>query len=393
MAVLNTVEQLKDGISAQLQGLNLDNVRSLSQALERTARQTCIELDIPEASLQQNLVLYDGVYDYAGLDYLFGSAITDIRPQGVTRSPADFTYRQPPQDFDREKRSGTTGFRVTFEFKDGQVVTRIVSATAKPRAVIDSMSLTTGWTAGGSLGSLAQDSFVCYDSPSSLRFTLTGSSTGTLTKTVSSLNLSDYEDVGVAFLAVRLPDGATATDLTSMVLRLGSSASAYDQVTVTEGFLGAWSVGEWLLVAFDMSTATSTGTPDWSAIDYCYISFAHSSTMTNFRIGGLWMSYPSPVTAYYQSNAIFLNGSTRSNRISTVSDSIILNEPAYAIYERKCALTIAEQQGGTLASNFIQKIERELYGIPGDPNRLGLIAMFKADNPSRELREVGYWYD
>jgi len=389
----NTVSQLKDSISGQLQGLNLDNVKNLYKALERTARETCVELDIPEASLQSNLILYDGVYDYGELPSIFGSAITDVRPQGVSRSSVNYTYRKPPQDFDREKGFGTTGTEIAFEYKNGTPVTRIYSVLPKSRAILDAMSTTSGWSEGGSASAPVQDSIIYYSAPASLRLTMTGASTGTLTKTISSLDLSEYEDVGVVFLAVRIPDGASATDITSMTFRVGSSASNYNDVSVTEGFLGTWTVGEWLLIAFDFSTASQTGTPDWSAITYVYLSIAHGATITNLRLGGLWMSYPCPVTAFYQTNAIFMASSTPSNRITSDNDQVILNEAAYVIFEIKAARTIAKQQGGTIASSFISDIDRQLYGIPGDMNRPGLIPMYKADNPSRELREIGSWYE
>lgn len=388
----NTVAELKDSISAQLQGLNLNNVKSLYTALERTARQVCIKLDIPEASLRQSVTLYDGVFDYAGLTNIFGQAVTDIRPQGVWRPQTAYAYRTPAEQFDREKQLGSTGFKIAFEYKNGTPITRIVSSIPQSRAVLDPQSSTDGWTASGSVSGLADDTVVYYDSPASLRFTLTGSSTGILTKTIASGDLSQYEDVGVAFMAIRIPDGATATNLTSIELRLGSSASAYDSVSDTDGFLGAWVAGEWLLVAFDFSGSTSTGMPDWTAIDYVQIRFAHTGTFTNFRVGGLWLSYPSPAEVLYQSNAIFLasGGTTPSHRITNDNDGVQLNESAYAIYEVECAKTIAKQQGGTLASGLVQTLNSDLNGQTGQD---GLLGMYRADNPSREIREIGRYYD
>lgn len=389
-----TVAKLKDSISGQLQGLNLDRVKNLNVGLERTARQLLIELDIPEASLQENITIYDGVFDYAGLTNIFGQAVTDVRPQGVSRDATNYAYRVPPEQFDREKNLGTTGTRITFETKNGTAITRIESILPKVKATLDSMSSTTGWTAAGSASGLTEDDVVYYDSPASLRFTLTGASTGTLTKSLTAQDLSDYQNVGVAFLAVRLPDSASTTDLTSVALRLGSSASAYDEVSVTSGFLGAWTAGEWLLLAFDFSAAASTGTPDWTVIDYAYLSFVHAATLTNIRVGGLWLAYPCPVTVLYQSPAIFLpqSGTTPLSTITNDNDTVLLNDAAFAIYELKCAKTIAEQQGGTLANANIAIIDDKLNGNPAI-GRSGLLERYSTDNPSRELREVGSWYD
>ena len=138
-----------------------------------------------------------------------------------------------------------------------------------------------------------------YESPSSLRFTLTGSDTGTLTKAINSIDISDYEDVAVGFLAVRIPDGATVSDLTSIAVRVGSSETAYDEVSNTTGFIGAWKAGEWLVTAFDFAGVASTGTPDWENIDYLQVRFAHTGTFTNMRVGGFWLSLPSPHEILY----------------------------------------------------------------------------------------------
>lgn len=249
------------------------------------------------------------------------------------------------------------------------------------------MKETTDWTAAGSASALTQDKTVFYESPSSLKFTLTGASTGTLTKAITSVDLSTYEDVGVAFLAIRIPSGATASDLTSIQLKIGSSSTAYNDVTSTAGFLAAWTAGDWLLVSFDFSGASETGTPDWSAIDYVQVSIVHASTMTNFRVGGLWIALPSPHELLYQSSAIFLVSGTQNKTITNDDDQIVLSEPAFLLYEHECALAIAIQK-------TMHKKAAELRAILyGGEDKMGLYDQYRSDNPSQELRTVGSYYD
>jgi hypothetical protein len=288
--------------------------------------------------------------------------------------------------FDQNKITTPSGTAVTFEYKKGVGIMRVVSSRATPRAILDPMTSTDGWTAAGSASGLTLDNTVFYQYPASLRFTLTGASVGTLTKAPSQQNLSTYEDVGVAFLAIYAPD---VTNLTSIALRIGSSASAYDEVSTTTGFLGAWTSGDYVVVAFDMARSTSTGTPSWSAIDYIQVRVTHGATITNFRVGGLWISLPSPHEVLYQSNAIFkASGANPSTTIVDDNDQIILNDSAYLIFEIEAAKAVATQDANTDKGQI-----SKFTSILDDPNN-GLYMLYRADNPSQELRQVGnYYYD
>lgn len=391
---LHTVSQLKNSVAGMLSGVDLSNVDDLNGCLERAARTVVQKADVPEASGIQNMVLYDGVYDYACDTTIFGTAINDIVPQGQPRQYNDYAYKRPGELFDRTKQYQPNGAMATFKFINGVPIIRIASAYPQQKIEIDTMSNTTDWVAAGSASGLTQDTAVYYEQPASLRFTLTGSSSGTLTKTLSnSLDATSYENVGVAFLAIEIPSGATASALTSIALKLGSDSTNYDSVTATSGFIGAWTAGNWLLVAFDFSGATSTGTPDWSAIDYVQVTFAHTATFTNFRVGGLWIAQPFQAQLLFQSAAIFkASGANPSTAITTDDDTIILNDPAYTIYEYESAIAVLMQTGASNASAILDTFASVLNGN-GTVQNPGLYKLFAGDNPSQELRTVGTYYD
>lgn len=391
---LKTVSQLKDRVAAILSGIDLNNVDDLNGALESAARTLVQKADVPEASGTQNIVLYSGVFDYACDTRIFGTAINDIRPQGISRPITDYAYKTFGEQFDRTKGFLPNGTMATFEYFNGQPIIRIVSKIPQQQIIIDQMNSTTGWVTAGSASGLTQDSAVYYQAPASLRFTLTGSSTGTLTKTLSnSTNLASYENVSVAFLAIRIPDGTDPTTLTSVALRLGSDSTNYDLVTESEGFLGAWVAGEWLLVAFDFAGSVSTGTPNWSSIQYVQVRLAHTTTMVNFRVGGLWICQPSPAQILYQSAAIFIpeDSNITSTVITSNTDSIVLNDPAYNLYQYECAIAILEQTGGGSGDATLNNINFKLNG--NGVNDFGLYGKFRGDNPSQELRMIGNYYE
>jgi len=68
----------------------------------------------------------------------------------------------------------------------------------------------------------------------------------------------------------------------------------------------------------------------------------------------------------------------------------MLNDAAYNLYVHESALTIAIQQGGTMESGYVQMLRGLLYGTNND---VGLYALYRSDNPSEQLRQIGTWYD
>ena len=382
-----SIGNLKDGVAGLLSGTNLDKVTGLYKVFERQARVLVQKADVPEASEKTPITLYSDLYTYPAPSRIFGGALVDIRPQGISRGFIDSVQKMPIEQFDRQKAYALRGYKVAFETEDGIPLIRIATAVPMPAVLIDGMS-EDDWTIGGSLTALAEDRTVYYEQPGSLRFTLTGSSTGTLEKTLSSqLNLTNYEDVGVVFLAIRIPDGATASDLTSVGIRIGNSSTVYDSVTSTTGFLGAWTAGKWLVVALDMAASTSTGTPDWDNIDYVQIRLAHTGTFTNFRVGRLWIALPSPHEIIAQTSAIFLENGTRGLTITDDDTQIVLNDAAFNLYEHECALGVALQ---TKQSKQATALKAILYGEGNEP---GLYTTYRGDNPSEEVRMVGSYYD
>lgn len=381
------VSNLKDAASGILSGLNLSNVANLNGAIERAARTLVQKADIMEATGRQVVTLYDHVFDYPAPSTIFGGVVYDFRPQGLSRGDLDSVYKQYIETFDKTKLSLPNGVQLTFESNKGVGIMRVASARTSARALLDPMSATSGWTAAGSASGLAADSTDYYESPSALRFLLTGASTGTLTRTIAAGDMSTYQGVGVVFLALKIPSTASAASLLSSVaIRLGSSSTAYTTVTATTGFLGAWTLGDWVIVALDLSTGSDTGTPSYTNITYLQVRLTTTATITNFRVGGIWASLPTPYNLIFGSSAIFMaTGANPALTITNDTDQIVLNDAAYNLYQWECAKEIAIQQGGKLSSGTVKTITERLDGE--------LYPMYKADNPSQEVRTLSNYYD
>lgn len=386
-----TVAQLKDSVAGILAGLDMGNVPDLDATLERAASNMITRCFIPEASGIQNISLYSGVTDYPISTDLYEADIVDIRPQGISRPIWEFTVKTNQANFDRTKNYFWNGTRVALQYNKGIPIARIVSQGTKPQIILDQMNSTDGWTAAGTASSLAQDTSSYWQQPASLRFNVT-TGTGTLTKTTNSADLSTYEGVGVAFVAVYIPDVST---LTSISLKLGSSASDYYSVTSTSGFTGAWTSDNWLLVPFDFATASTTGTPDWSDVSYAQVSIVTTGTQTNFHTGQLFIAQPCPYQILYQSPAIFkaVAASNPTTTITADTDEIIFNTAPYNIYLYESAYAVLENMSGDVATKMFDRISQRLGLNPVTGEVVGgLYKPYMADNPSEQIRQFNTAY-
>jgi hypothetical protein len=385
---MQTVGNLKDSVAGLLSGTNLDNVTNLDGAITRAVRTVIQQADVPDVMETQSLTLYDRVYNYPAPSNIFGGALVDIRPQSAVRDFTDYVYKKYITEFDRQKHMLPNGYSVAFEHNKGVGIMRVASPKPTPAVILDQCTATTGWTASGDATGLAQDKTVYYDDPASLRFNLSASgSNGYIEKTITAQDLTEYEGVGVVFVACRLP---SATAITSIGVRLGSSSANYFNVSDTEGFLGAWKTGEWTILALDLSTASETGTVDIEAVDYIRVYVNYDGTaLTNFYVGSIWVALPSPHEVVYYSSAVFLASGALSKTIGDDNDEIVFNDAAYTLLEYETALQILLQNGGSISEGLGQTYSAILYG---SGTNLGLYAMYRADNPSQEVRTVGNWY-
>lgn len=394
---LNTVGQLKLDVSRILTGIDLDEVADVERSFQNAVSTTIQKAPVLEASGRQSIMLYDRVTTYNAPDTIFGGALIDIRPQGIDRMPWDDVEKTPIVRFDLGKTCVVpSGYRVTFESRKKNLLMRIAQNFSSQAVTLDSMDDTTGWALTGAASGLAKDTTVFYHSPASLRFNLTASSAGMdLTKTLNnSLDLSSFEGVGVVFLAIYMPNQTATSPIVDIALTIGSSPADTYSVTVTQGFLGEFYANDFLLVAFDLSLASQSGTPDFSKVNYIDIAIDSDGTATpNVRVGDLWIALPSAHEVLFYSPAVFVhNDGDASSIITDDTDEILFHNAAYNIYVQEAAREVAKNQGGDISSGLIAAIDLVLEGNAAR-GKVGLYGQYRGDNPSEELRQVGSYYD
>lgn len=387
------VAQLKESVAGLLTGVNLNNITNLDTALSRAARYVAQKVDAPDATGREPFTLYGGVYYYPAPDNLFGTAINLIRRQGDASSPLDYNYKVPMDVFTRGKYNFPNGYMLDVEYDKGQGIIGVSSPIPIPQLVLSTMGEGSDWTAGGSASQAVTDPVNYYQPPASIRFNLTGNSTGTQTATIQATDITTYDGVGMVFLAINDPDTVNTADV---VVKIGSSPTDYYQIDM-DSFLTPSVTNEiflpndtFALMNGSLADATEVGSVDVENIDYLEVSIETTATITNIRLGGLWISYPSQNEIIFQTAAIFKDATgALSNTITSDNNEIILNQAAYSILELECAKTIALQQSGGQYTSQIKGFDEILMGQGDEP---GLYNLYRADNPSNELRQVDTYY-
>lgn len=141
----------------------------------------------------------------------------------------------------------------------------------------------------------------------------------TLTDTLSSsLDISDYMR-GSLILPSYL---TTADDLASIEVRLISSSGNYYSVTTTADSIGDYLADGWNMVRFDMANASSTGSPDNTAItDWEIIGTTNSGKTLTIIFDKFTLNKTNVFYLEYYSDRAYISGSTGVYWQSTISNS------------------------------------------------------------------------
>lgn len=156
------------------------------------------------------------------------------------------------------------------------------------------------WTGASGAGNVATDSYEYFEQSASISFDLTAATGATVTNSnISSKDISSYENRGNFYFNIYLP---TITGLTSITIKVGSSASNYWTTTVTTDYIGdAFVANNWNKCKGTFTT--SVGTPDASAVTYIQVTITCSSTTaTGYRIENFFVSENVPILYEYYSN-------------------------------------------------------------------------------------------
>ncbi len=380
---MTTITLLKDTLARKFRGATIDDVQGISDysIFEEGANNLLARIDPYEMVRTAEVNLYNGIYDYAAPSDLKGKKILDIRPQDARSSSDDF--RQTfTEEFDRDKAYENDWFSV--EFDEGTKFVRINKDVSNSLIVTDTTS--TNYTAGTGVSNVAEDTILKLDGAKSIRFDVS-SGQNLLTWAGTAVNLTAHELKAGLFLKVYYPDSSL---ITSLKVRIGSSASDYYEIT---GSIHRGGIRNGVnLYRFDWNGATETGTVDIANIDYVRYELTTTGADTDVRIGKLTSKLPHPFEILYYSNSLFrpATGSTWLTRPTDDTDVLNLETEAQNLFVYEMCVLIAS---GLQNEAEMQKF-MSMLGIDslGQMTGQGLYGLYKKDKPSEAIRPTTTYY-
>lgn len=283
-----------------------------------------------------SIQVYADETDYSVPDVL---QISDLKDISELRKQDNHTqYFEYVDTDDFAVRSGNSDFSnyYTLERRSGTDILRVSTSTVKGVQVLGDTSAYDGdgsWTPETSTSdalSVSSDTQEYRAGGGSVMFNVDVSQSVNnyseiYVSTTSQADLTDYYDFGKIFTWLYLP---SATYVTGSTLTWGSSDSAYYYNSVTTNSQNGSFVKGWNRLAFNMNGASSSGSPDITAIDYLKFKLSYSASqadMTGVRLNGLTAKLPERLDLVYYSNATVLdsNGSYLSTPTSTTDTLII----------------------------------------------------------------------
>jgi hypothetical protein len=383
-----TIGNAKDDLSGILHGTTVNSITGIDRLLERAGRTVLSRIEPSESARRSELTVYDGVEEYDPPDDFKDRKVRDIAPQ-VNRSGSDNFRNVVGNDFERDNENNT--FSVV-EY-DGSKVLKLKKRLTPAKKSFAHFTDDEGWAADGTgLTSLTLDRLIYAEGGTSLKFNKASAQTSgnIATSTISSVDLTDYQDIAAAFLRLWLPNAAAAAGLTSLNLRWGSSVSAYwANDATTPHNRSAFKAG-WNLVRFDWPTS-STGTPDETAVDYARLALTTTSAAINaIRVDDLFFSIGKILDFEYFSSYAFRD-SNGTWRESVENDETIINlgPTSYNIFLYEAAILCAQQVQGENSSNDITFFREMLHG---NGKQAGLYAEYLEGNPNEAIQPRTRWY-
>lgn len=261
-------------------------IQNIEDLANRAVRYVVGDIDMRSMKRMAYLSPYlnEEQWDYGAPTDLKDMAVVDIR-RIANRKVYDKFNMANTEYFDRNKTFNKNLVCIeNSSFLDKLRISARLDSDDGQQVVLneaDSITDNGTWAATGDASNLTVDSDMFIGSDASLNFDMAVSYTsGILTNPdMDAVDISDFETGGSVYAYVYIP---SFTGLTSINLRVGSSAAAYfsKSVTATNEAIAFSSINSsnagWTLLRFDFSTATETGTVDMDNIDYLRLEIVGS---------------------------------------------------------------------------------------------------------------------
>lgn len=388
------VGQFFTRLTPKLHGTTINKIGNRYELLEEAAANLLAEVDPPTVMRRARIAnaIYDKVYNYtAPTDLADEGAVVDLRPiseGGRTNVESTFV-----REFDRKKKWKDL---LTLEVLNAVKTLRIAIQNLDGRTTLHECNSTTldgTVTAGGDATFTDEDYLDYVSGRASLKFGLSGA-TGSATFTFAlstAFDISKLEDIGALFHWLKFPD---ASRLNSVTLRWGSSASDYWSKTVTAAQDRDFESDAWMLEKYDWSTASETGSPVASAVDYLQIIISYDTgvALSNVKLDAITASLGEAWEVLYYSNALFRDatGVTYKTIPTADTDIILLDADGLMLLEYEFLKSAAQQVRGRNMARDVDYCNKRLGSVDSE---IGLYYAFSGKHPSQRIVRSETYYE
>lgn len=351
-----SILDLKNDLTGMLHGTTINQIQNVNGAINRSARVLLLDVDPQETKRQVQFVapIFNTVYDYPIAADVKGNKIIDIYPQ-VDRLPTDIWSQAYNQAFDVTKLGiFTLANMFTINFNSSLKTIRVNAPWLNAPVVlnqIEAIATNGTWAAGGTASNLAVNNTNFVQGAGSLQFDATTGAAYIENSTMQAINLAAYLNQSSFFVWVYIP---TASNLTSVNLRWGSNASNYYEGTVTINQQGTAFVNGWNLCQFQWLSATTTGSPNASAISYARVTLNLTAGATAAKVNGLDSILGTILNYSYYSKYLFRNSATGAYQETVLDDADLINldTESYNLLTFQVLYQATQQQQGLDASFY-----------------------------------------
>lgn len=387
-----SITQIKTKVTPKLRGTTLARVPDFYGKCREAAGNVlsrCYPLETIRSSRLDGAI-YSHVYNYViNQDIRGNKGVIDIRPISE-RSQQDDLEGRFGREFDIKKDEDT----FTIEIVNG-IKTLRLSKQINGQATLSHFDTLTGTetvTASGDVTNLEIDRYDYVSGNSSLKFSLSGATgAGTIEVALAqSINLETIEDIGALFNWLNFPD---ITRLNSMTVRWGSDSSNYWSKSVTTPHdRTAFESNAWTLQRYDWVSATETGSPDATTIDYVAVVFDYDTgaAISNVRLDAITAALGRPYEVVYYSNRFFK--STAGTYLETPtddSDTLNIAVEGENIFLYELMLILIQELGQKAVAQNAKTFQEQLYA----PNGIGLYDLYNRNYPSQAISKSMTYYN
>ncbi len=373
------IQDLKNDLTGILHGTTTNQIQGLNNLIDRAARKLILDIDPMETKRSVEFVapIFNTVYDYPLAADVKGNKIIDIFPQ-VQRLPFDIWTQAYNQMFDVAKQNiFSMANMFTINFNSSLKTLRINAPYLNAPNIINQIDNITDngtWAVGGTASTLTVNNTNFAQGAGSLQFDATTGAAYIENSTMSAVDLSSVVSQSSLFVWVYVP---TASNLTSVDLRWGSSASNYYHLTVTQTQQATAFVNGWNLCQFQWSSASTTGTPNAASIGYGRVTLNLTATATACKVNGMNSILGTILNYEYYSKYLFRNASTGAYQETVLDDSDLINldTDSFNIFTNLVAYYAAQQQQGLDAQFF----DAEFFKNEYDAGILRYKALYKSE--------------